>query len=251
MQEVTLANIRTFVEEDPYNVDSFNAVGMPLLSWCVFHGQRDAVEYLVSMGADVNIQDLSKNTPLHIAVHRDNVDLTRYLIECQADVSAINSEGRTPLHLALIRKVDQKLLNVLIDATTNFSIADTNGKTTLYYCGNDRELFAQMIDRIDQQPWDTRDSNGKTLLMNYITNVEMVKYILSHPGINVNLTDTRGQTALHHAVMCRDVTVVKLLLAYPKCQRDKRDQLQQSPRDFAIKLGLSEIIALMGRSGNA
>ena len=270
MQEVTLENVRAFVEEDPYNVDSFNSVGMPILSWCVFHGQRDVVEYLISMDADVNIRDLSNNTPLHIAVLRGDVSLARYLVECQANISATNSEGKTPLHMAVLQQRTEvnndELLTLLIESTYDFSIPDHNGKNVLYYCGVNLDLFAQIVDRIyhlDQPQvlwelkvphrtplhlqvlWESRDSNGKTLLMNYITNVAMVKYILSHPGINVNVGDKRGQTALHHAVICGDVAIVKLLLLYPKCQREKRDHLQQTPLDFAEKLGHSEIADLL------
>ena len=49
--------------------------------------------------------------------------------------------------------------------------------------------------------------------------IEIVKLLLSHPGINVNIQNKSGnisETALHKAVFSGNVEIVKLLLSNPE-----------------------------------
>ena len=43
---------------------------------------------------------MSNDSPLHIAVKNNNIDLVKMLLESQCDVHAVNAEGLTPLQLA-------------------------------------------------------------------------------------------------------------------------------------------------------
>ena len=43
---------------------------------------------------------MSNDSPLHIAVKNNNIDLVKMLLESQCDVHAVNAEGQTPLQLA-------------------------------------------------------------------------------------------------------------------------------------------------------
>ncbi len=55
---------------------------------------------LLEFGADLNLQDDQKRTPLHVAVVRVDSSSVRLLIENGADLRAVDGEGRTPLALA-------------------------------------------------------------------------------------------------------------------------------------------------------
>jgi hypothetical protein len=58
-------------------------------------------QVLVEHGANVNAQDQSRSTSLHLALKDGHVDFTQMLVEHGADVNAQDNSKSTPLHLAL------------------------------------------------------------------------------------------------------------------------------------------------------
>ena len=64
------------------------------------HMKADTVKLLIDNGANVNVQDETKSTPLHLASSFWSAETVRLLIEHGADVNAQDANHRTPLHLA-------------------------------------------------------------------------------------------------------------------------------------------------------
>jgi len=68
-----------------------------------------AVQYLVSVGADVNAEDEGGNTPLHEAARFcDGYEVLEYLISQGADVWAINDKGERATTITMKRYFDCK-----------------------------------------------------------------------------------------------------------------------------------------------
>jgi ankyrin repeat protein len=61
---------------------------------------RDSLELLVRLGADVNARDAAGAAPLHIAVSNGSVLMVKRLIDQGADVNLPDGAGSTPLALA-------------------------------------------------------------------------------------------------------------------------------------------------------
>ena len=55
---------------------------------------------LIDHGANVNAQDDTKSTPLHLASSMGSIETVQLLIEHGADVTARDVRHMTPLHLA-------------------------------------------------------------------------------------------------------------------------------------------------------
>ena len=70
------------------------------LMWASLGGKNGAVKTLLEAGADVNITDVDKNTPLILAVWRGHRDTAMLLIENNADIYAINKDGFNAAGLA-------------------------------------------------------------------------------------------------------------------------------------------------------
>jgi ankyrin repeat protein len=71
------------------------------------------VEFLLDKGADVNHKNYNGNTPLHIAIVNQDLEVCKVLISRGADVSITNNEGKTPLQVAIGRKFNNKLKDLI------------------------------------------------------------------------------------------------------------------------------------------
>lgn len=130
-----LESLKKIVNHDATSVSSYSPDGFTALALASYLGQKEAVDYLIVKGADVNAlarnetgftpltgavtenhneiaKVLVKNgarvnhryeggfTPLMHAAHNENVDLVSFLLQNGADPTAENGEGKSPLTFA-------------------------------------------------------------------------------------------------------------------------------------------------------
>lgn len=85
-------------------------LGQTPLFGAVRSGKIDIIRAVLERGADVNAQNASGDTPLHIAARGDangnfNPALLKALLDAGAKPNTINARGDAPLHLALRRDI--------------------------------------------------------------------------------------------------------------------------------------------------
>lgn len=130
-----LERLKKIVGSDVTSVTSYSPDGFTALALASYLGQKEAVDYLIEKGADVNAlarnetgftaltgavtqnqneiaKALVKNgarvnhryeggfTPLMHAAYNENVDLVSFLLQNGADPTAKNGEGKSPLTFA-------------------------------------------------------------------------------------------------------------------------------------------------------
>lgn len=94
------------------------------------------IEYLLSRGADVNVRENSKYTPLHNAVihnkGKSHLDAIKVLLEHRADLDAVDDHGMTPIHyLKRDSQVNDEILELIFNhMTDNGPKNKNNGKTS-------------------------------------------------------------------------------------------------------------------------
>ena len=66
-------------------------------------GDRDVVQLLINSGADVNVLDSNKETPLHKACFRGHKNIVETLILNNATIDAKAEDGSTPLYIAALK----------------------------------------------------------------------------------------------------------------------------------------------------
>ena len=62
-----------------------------------FDGDLATVKRLVAEGADLEARSDLGQTPLHLAIENDNVEVVKFLLESGADPNGLTSGGITPL----------------------------------------------------------------------------------------------------------------------------------------------------------
>ena len=98
---------------------------------------------LLKAGADVDAYDEMRETPLFRATNLGYADCAKVLIEHNADVDFANRKRLTPLHRAVMRGKRQ-IVPLLLDAGADKNAVDKLGKRPIDYCRNKviREMLA-------------------------------------------------------------------------------------------------------------
>ena len=91
---------------------------------------REILEFLLSLGSNINAKDSKGFTPLHVAVGKNNYECAKVLIEKGADINAKSSYGFTPLRIAAQNKYFS-ITELLISKGADIDIPDNSGNTPL------------------------------------------------------------------------------------------------------------------------
>ncbi|MBI9015935.1 MAG: ankyrin repeat domain-containing protein [Phycisphaerae bacterium] len=143
-------------------------------------------ELLIKNGASVNSINIFGATPLHYA---HNTDIANVFVENGANVNVSNNGSETPLQIAAYIH-DAPLGLYLLSKGADPKIEDGDGRTALFY------FYATDTN------WDAWPHfNGNKKL------VEFHQRLVD--GIDVNIKDNKGNTALH---LAPTPDIVKLLL---------------------------------------
>lgn len=220
------------------HVNSVNAFGTSPLIMAVHSGNIELIDYLISAGADINATQ-SGHTALHAAVLRGNLNAVSALVAAGANLEAkvLDSTpvrrqstdynfhdaliGATPLWLAA-RFAEPAIMLTLLDAGAN---AKTSNEVT-YPAQNMGENFIQdegeisllmaavgMGHRRLRTSWWTPERRAGQLDRSRQDFILDAVTIAAQAGVDPNLQDATGQTALGFARDRRYESVVTFLEA--------------------------------------
>jgi ankyrin repeat protein len=115
---------------DPALLNAFSADGYPALGLAAFFGRLEIAEWLISLGADVNLASTNnmRVAPLHAAVASQNVAIARLLLAHGADVNQPQQDAYTPLHAAAANG-QVEMVEMLLGAGADRSARLANGQT--------------------------------------------------------------------------------------------------------------------------
>jgi ankyrin repeat protein len=95
-----------------------------------FNNACNIAEFLVNNGVDVNAQDDTKRTSLmHVCElqYPDDIKAIQLLIDLKADLNLQDKNGWTALHYASTFAYDKEIIDLLIDSGADTNIKDKNG----------------------------------------------------------------------------------------------------------------------------
>jgi len=95
------AKVKEYVDKGVVKVNHRDSKNLTGLHCAAAKGHQDIVDYLISKGADVTLQDGNYNTPLHYGAAQGNEFIVKALVGKGAKVDVTNKKGETPLYNAI------------------------------------------------------------------------------------------------------------------------------------------------------
>ncbi|KAK3085767.1 hypothetical protein FSP39_008439 [Pinctada imbricata] len=183
-----------------------------VLHIAIEQNQEHIIEFLLANGADVQIVDNVKITPLYTAIKGRNSCIIQRLLAAGCDVNK-GSQDHSPLFLAT-RLGLSSVVEMLCEADCDIDLAVSHGVTPVYEAtmkGHD-DILQYLIDRgCDVNKTDRYGTSPFHVACMY-RNVIAVNALLKG-GADVNVRMQQGQTGLLVAMEKNNADIVELLLS--------------------------------------
>jgi ankyrin repeat protein len=165
-------------------------------------GRLTDLQQLMAGGADVNMTDTDKATPLHMAAAAGQMPVMKWLVEHGANLNAKRRDRSTPLLLAASAgQTDVVKLLVLLRA--DVEAAERGGHTPFTASVVNGHLeMAEFLLRHGANPNHQTEAILNMTALMHVAGQKLLKAVefLLAAGADPGLCDAHGQNALHHAV---------------------------------------------------
>ncbi|PSN53986.1 hypothetical protein C0J52_13483 [Blattella germanica] len=170
-------------------------IKLSALMMAASQGFEDEVKRLLQQDDANPNGEPNKWGPLHISAYKGHVDVVRYLLEFPGtDITCKDSKGRTALHLATLKGKYEVLKLLLGVSRIDICAVDNDGFTALHTA-----CASPFIGEIPP---------GKFIQCIYL--------LMSREGMNLNVPDKEGITALGRALMASDKDLALAMLEHEK-----------------------------------
>ena len=247
--EVAIDVVKYLLEQKGNDVKKQTHDARTYLHWAAGKGNLELVNYLISKGADLTIEDSHDATPLVYAAQggQTNIALFESFFKAGLDPKKKYKNNATILLLSIANDKDLSLTEYLVSKGLSLKDIDAEGNTVFDYAArtgnianlktlvakgvkftpnallfaaeasrrsaNSIEVFQYLVDDLKIKP--TTLSKNKESVLHFIAKKEnqsaIVNYFLAK-GVDLNLKDTEGNTMLMNAAAGRDAALVSLLL---------------------------------------
>ncbi|XP_047523667.1 protein phosphatase 1 regulatory subunit 12A-like isoform X7 [Pieris napi] len=215
--------------------------GIVFLAACTA-GDKDEVQRLLKLGADINTSNVDGLTALHQACIDDNFDMVQFLVEHGADVNRGDNEGWTPLH-ATASCGFASIARHLLENGADVAAVNYDGELAIDIAESD-EMEKLLQTAIDEKGVDCEKSRS----------AEVIKLSNDSKNWAANgYSDVRdpktGGTPLHVAAAKGYIDVAKTLLEDCNVDPDSVDYEGYTPLHAAALWGQKEAAAILFKFG--
>lgn len=203
---------------NPDQVDVMSG-GKTCLQVAAHQGHQTLVEYLLSIGANVNIVDKEGDSVLHYAAFGNQPDIMRILLQHGANINVLNASHCTALHISAHKKPPH-CVRVLLEFTADVNLQDSYGDTALH------------------------DAIGKE-------NTEVVELLCNVPTLDLTIRNKRGFNCLHHASLKGNVIAARRILQLARQLVDVKKDDGFSALHLAALNGHSHVCEVLVKEGQA
>jgi ankyrin repeat protein len=203
---------------------------------------------LLSVGGRLNARELNGNNAFMIAANSGSVRVLREMIEAGAHINARSISGENALFAAAVSNSPEAIV-LLLEAGVDLNATNEDGNTALMAMASygKFENFRTLIDRGVRH--DLRNADGETLLMLATRNEDprLVK-VLIEMWADIDATDRTGATALMSAAESGRLESL-LLLVSAGVDLDKQDEDGQTALMKAVWSNSPECVEALLKAG--
>ena len=212
-------------------------------------GQRNMVDFLLGLNANIEAKDESGRTPLSWAALAGRNTVVNTLLEHNANIEARDHSGRTPLLLAVQCSAHRQSFPVvesLLDRGANAEAKDNEEKTPLLLAV--AEGFAEVVKLLLEHKvrTDYKDGSGQTPLQlaEYLGDKAIITLLLKR-NASVSSQQNWSRTPLSEAAERGHKALVQQFLGQNPDIDAKDGIFGQSPLSWAAENGHEAIVRLL------
>lgn len=233
------------------------------LHYAASMGHAEVVATLLANGANPNATDSKGASALHYAIPLQRREVVEQFLDLPDLDLALKAPGEeTLLHLACPAPASGIAL-LLLDhvETTALGLDFTNGEgwtalgiaTAQPPTADSAQLVSKLLAKGATPALAHEPSTTSPLyLAAHWGARETLAALLSHGGVDVNATNSRGETALLAATRQQNLEVARELLLHPEIDVDRKDAQGRNPLLVAVAGGnLALVQALLARGADA
>ena len=222
--------------------------GIELIMWAAKSGNTDEMKIMLKKKINFNAQDENGLTALMHSITEGHEDFVRLMLSQNGiNLDIKDKNGVTATMLAksknnpnIIKMIEGKIVELAQQA--RYIIKESSeGGMDLHQDSSTMMKKPYKADMVNLQ-----DSLGKTRLMNAAAagNTALVSLFLKD-GADVNLVTKNGKNALMFAVFNHKVKVVELLLGYAGIEIDMKDNQGKTALIMASEIGDKAIVKML------
>lgn len=180
------------------SVNQKDEYGRTAVYAAALNGRVKAVKYLILNGADINVRDEDLKTPLFAAIEGKSFEISKILIDAGSSIRITDTEGKTPLHYAILNN-QLHTAQYILSGYCEVNAVDDLGNTPLFYAaGGNVNLIQALINAGADQNY--LNSDGRTALHEAVIrrNIAVINYLIEN-GANLNIKDNFDKTPIYYA----------------------------------------------------
>ncbi|MBP5427217.1 MAG: ankyrin repeat domain-containing protein [Clostridiales bacterium] len=215
-------------------------------------------EIIKKEGVRINLRVRTKNgeLPIHIACMNGCIEIVKKLLERARELEDFDyvneraTRGGTALHIACTVG-NRRLVTLLLFYGASINRTDNKYDSTSLWtaCISGATDIVTLLLRQKKVCVDVNKAayNGDTALHRACIDgtAEMVKELLLHPDIKVNIANSEKFTALHLACIKGDLKKVEYLLKHPDIDINANGKKDETPLQIACGKGIVDMVRLI------
>ncbi|XP_074541235.1 ankyrin repeat and SOCS box protein 2 [Halichoeres trimaculatus] len=232
--------LRVLLSAQPGMINKRTDRGDTALMIAVSKVKPGCVQLLLERGADIDLGNFDKETPLYRACEKNNAEIVALLLNHGAAVNNQCIQGWTALQEAVSRN-NVEILAMLVKAGAKLSLANTYGISPLFTAAQSGQLGSLRFLLQHGADINSEAPDGATALYEASKNghEEIVEFLISQ-NADANKPGKGGLLPLHVAAQRGHDNIVDMLIPATSRARVRRTGI--SPLHFAAERNRDEIL---------
>jgi ankyrin repeat protein len=207
-KDIGLSTLKKLMDPTKFNPNTYRDKKKnrcTLLHVAARSNNTECMQYLISLGSDINCRDAVLATPLHYACGNNAIDSVVMLLSHGADVNAKDHYETFPMLIA-VKNNYMELMRVLVDFKADVHMKTKKGETCLHVAC--REGYLKRVQYLVTEcnaSVSRLNTNNEHMLFAALEHVSIMQFICDHVDTYTQLcrmvavTNCSGQSVIHYA----------------------------------------------------